>query len=844
MKTGHAFKNLHIRTWVALKLEKLSCAVRDGGTPVDIPGLKLQVRYAARSMLVLLVCVIGGVVLGNQQIGQSVLPGANIPKFVEPLPTFNGKRANGAQPEQLLTVTAQEFQQKILPSSFYATLPYSVTYTDQVSGQIVARINPRKGTYAWGYQIDDGEGEFGPSYPARTIVVQQGVLTSVRFVNNLVPFRDLDGRTLAGPLLQKFLTVDQSFHWANPLNTPHSISGSDPDTGFDLGNPAFFSGPQPMTVHLHGAETSSAFDGGPDTWFTPGETITGPGFVSDTYRYVNTGDPTTLWFHDHVLGETRLNVYAGLVGFYFLRGKIESDVSPPLPNNDQEVELVIQDRQFDTYGQPFFPDGNPAGAGLNGDPGNPSLHAYAIPEFFGDVIVVNGKSWPYLNVEPRRYRFRFLDACNARMLGLRLADDAGNTTGPTVPTIWQIGSDGGLLDNPVAIKSFTPFTLDPANTSSSPFGTPVFSSPRLFFAPAERMDVIIDFSGLAGKTFTVINDANYPFPGGSVPDPALDGLIMQFRVTKPLSSIDTSFNPAVAGGRLRSGSEQIPRLTDGKGGLGKGVKVNNARRLVLIEEEDPDTGAPVKVLINNTHWNGSTPMGMYDWQDGQPIPESLPFNNGTINVTEFPQIGSTEIWEFVNLTPDAHPIHIHLIQFQVISRQVLNVGAVVPDTTPPYHVPPPPFFTTPGYRTEAYEAAWLNSGLPFAQQFGTEYGGGPPLDYLTPNLPMGGNPDVTDYLIGKTLPPDPNEAGWKDTLKMHPGTVTRLLTRWAPQSVPVGAVTPGQNTFTFDPTATLGVQNDGFGFPGGPGYMAHCHILDHEDNEMMRPFIVSKSAGH
>jgi FtsP/CotA-like multicopper oxidase with cupredoxin domain len=844
MKTADVFKRVKVRIWVPLKQEKRSFAVWDGGPPVQ--DLKHQVLYAARSMLVLLVSVTGGVVLGNQQIGQLILPGASIPKFVEPLPTFNAKRADGTKP---LRVTTREFQQKILPSSFYATLPSSVSYTDQVTGVIVARINPRQGTYVWGYQIDNSDDTvsddtLGPSYPARTIVAQQGVLTTVKFVNNLVPFRDLDGRTLAGPLLQKFLTVDQSFHWANPLNSSHSISGTDPDTGFDLGNPAFFSGPQPMTVHLHGGETPSAFDGGPDTWFTPGETIIGPGFVSDTYRFVNTGDPTTLWFHDHVLGETRLNVYAGLIGFYFIRGKIESDVSPPLPNNDQEIELVIQDRQFDIYGQPFFPDGNPAGAGLNGDPGNPTLHAYAIPEFFGDVIEVNGKSWPYLNVEPRRYRFRFLDASNARMLALRLADAAGNTTGPTVPTIWQIGSDGGLLDSAVAINSFTPFSFDPANPASSPFGSPVFTSPRLFFAPAERMDVIIDFSGFAGKTFTVINDANYPFPGGSAPDPALDGLIMQFRVTKPLSSTDTSFNPAVAGARLRLLNDKIPRLTDAKGGLGKGVKVDNARRLVLIEEEDPDNGAPVKVLINNTHWNGSTPMGFYAWQDGQPIPESLPFNNGTINVTEFPQIGSTEIWEFVNLTPDAHPIHIHLIQFQVISRQVFDVGAVVPDNTPPYYAPPPPFFTTPGYRTEAYERAWLNSGLPFAQQFGTEYGGGPPLDYLAPNLPMGGNPDVTPYLIDKALPPDPNEAGWKDTLKMHPGTVTRLLTRWAPQSVPVGAVTAGQNKFTFDPTATLGVQNDGFGFPGGPGYMAHCHILDHEDNEMMRPFIVSKSAGH
>ena len=810
-------------------------------------------------MLLLMASGLGCAALGSEQILQTVLDGATISKFVEPLPTL--RRADGTLPGGL-TVTAEEFQQQILPASFYAALPNSVTYVDLASGLPVARINPQNGTYVWGYDIGDGFSTFGPSSPSRTIVAKQGVITKVKLVNHLVPFEDLDHRRLSGPLLQKFLTVDQSFHWANPLNSPMSIPGSDAHTGLNLGNADFYAGPQPMTLHLHGAETSSAFDGGPDTWFTPGVAIKGPGFVTDTYRYVNTGDPTTLWFHDHVLGETRLNVYAGMLGFYFLRGNLESAVYPPLPSKDQEIELAIQDRQFDTNGQPFFPDGNPPGAGLNGDPGNPTLHAYSIPEFFGDVMVVNGKSWPYMEVEPRRYRFRILDVCNARMLALRLADDAGNTTGPTVPGIWQIGSDGGLLDRPVAINSFVPFSFDPAITvpsapgveasrvrpsvripsfgrkpvMASPYGSPVFDSPRLFLAPSERMDVIIDFSGFAGKTFTVVNDAKYPFPGGNDTNPLLDGLVMQFKVTKPLSSVDKSFNPAVPNAVLRRDDNKIVRLGDDD------VKVNNRRRLVLIEQEDPDTGAPLKVLINNAHWNGEKPMGVFDWQDGTPIPDSVPINGirgVNVNVTELPQIGSTEMWEFINLTPDAHPIHIHLIQFQVMNRQVFNVGATVPDTTPPYM--PPPFFTTPGYRTDAYEAAWFSNR---GSSIGTRYGGGSPLNYLVPHMPMGGNPDVTPYLISRSYRPDPNESGWKDTVKMHPGTVTRLLVRWAPQNIPAEGVRPGQNRFTFDPTAPMGVVNDGFGFPGGPGYMLHCHILDHEDNEMMRPFVVVKTAGH
>ncbi len=821
--------------------EKRSPITDQGGTRAH-PWNGFLRAGLARTPLVLVFLVSGleFTALGNQQIVQTVLDGSTIPKFVEPVPTFYGKRPDGTQRGTVFTLTSLEFQQQILPAAFYATLPKSVTYKDQLTGKIVARINPQRGTYVWGFKIFDGSNTFGPSYPGPTIVAQRGVPISLNLVNQLVPYRDLDGRTLPGPLLQKFLTVDQSFHWANPLKTPMSVPGTDPSTGLDLGNPAFFGGPQPMTVHLHGAETPSAFDGGPDTWFTPGKTLKGPGFVTDDYTLINTMPATTLWYHDHALGETRLNIYSGQVGLYFLRGDPESNVSPPLPTGNQEVELVIQDRQFDSNGQPFFPDGNPPGAGLNGDPGNPTIHPYAIPEFFGDVIVVNGKSWPYLNVEPRRYRFRFLNACNARMLALQLADQSGKTSGPTVPTIWQIGSDGGLLDKPVAISSFVPFTFDPTNLSATPYGSPVFTSPRLFFATAERVDVIVDFSGFQGKTFTLINDANYPFPSGTTPNPNLDGLIMQFRVTKPLSSRDVSFNPAVRGATLRHGDDQIVRIADGKGGLAPGVNVDNTRRLVLIEEEDPDTGAPVTVIINNTRYDGTAPMGRFPWQNGQPIPDSVPFNNGNINITELPQVGSTEIWEFVNLTPDAHPIHIHLIQFQVLNRQVFDVGAVVPDTTPPFHLPPPPFFTTPGYRTDAYEAAWLSEG----DLLGTQYGDGPPFDYLHFGLRMGGNPDVTSYLVNTPLAPDPNEAGWKDTLKMYPGTVTRLMTRWAPQDIPVTGVSAGQNKFIFDPTATLKVKNDGFGFPGGPGYMIHCHILDHEDNDMMRPFMLSTSPGH
>lgn len=749
----------------------------------------------------------------NQQVVQEVLDGSTIPKFVEPLKTFNGKRADG---RKHLEVIAKEFQQKILPKKFYKTLPPLVKYKNVSNGKTIATIDPRKGTYLWGYEISDGKKNYGPSFPAPTIEAQEGIKTKVKYVNNLLPFKDKKGHCLPGPLLQKFLTVDLSLCWANPLNLPMTIPGIDPATGLPLGNPGFYSGPQPMVVHLHGSETPSFSDGGPDQWFTPGRKIKGPSFVSNKYIYPNTQPATALWFHDHVLGETRLNMYAGQAGFYLIRGEPESSVEPHLPSGKQEIELLIADRQFDTNGQLYFPDGNPAGAGLNGDPGNPTIHPYAIPEFFGDVICVNGKSWPYLEVEPRRYRFRVLDGSNARMYALQISDEDGNTSHPTVPIIWQIGSDGGLFDKPVAINSFVPFTWDPTDTTQTPFGSPVFDSPRLFITPSERMDIIIDFSGFKGKTFTLVNDAPAPFPGGGTPLDDNERLVMQFRVTKHLTTCDKSFNPAKHGAILRKGKNEVLRLADGKGGLAPGVTPNKVRSLVLIEQEDPITGAPVTALLNNTHYTGLNPF------TNKPIPEAVPYNNGTVYVTEIPQVGSTEIWEIINLTPDAHPIHIHLIQFQVLNRQVFNVGDVEP-----------PFTISPSYRLNAYEAAWGPGG--------TIYGAGPPLLYLsTPKL--GGNPDVTPYLIGNVIPPDPNEIYWKDVVKMYPGTVTRLVVRWSPQTTPIADVGPGINKFAFDPTALLGVKKDAFGYPGGPGYVWHCHISDHEDNDMMRPFEVSNSA--
>jgi FtsP/CotA-like multicopper oxidase with cupredoxin domain len=681
-------------------------------------------------------------------VPQTALPGKSVPKYVDPLPTF--VRVSGTS----VSVSMEEFQQKVLPASVYTGLP--------------APFNA--GTFVWGYNVNG----LGPSYPARTIEAQRTVPTTVTYTNNLV------GPKGAPPFLQKYLTVDQTLHWADPLKVMCEFL----TTADQIAAGCFFpfAGPVPAVTHLHGAEVPSAFDGGPEQWFTPNG-LRGAGYASlknvkanqAVYRYPNGQEATTLWFHDHALGSTRLNVFSGLAGFYFLRDGRDTGLATnpiKLPSGAQEIELLIQDRQFDTTGQLLFPDGNPSG--LNGPPTNPDVHPFWSPEFFGDVIVVNGKSWPFLNVEPRRYRFRVLNGSNARMYDLGIRDPA-NVAGPG-PTIWQIGTDGGLLDAPA----------------------PISLPNRRFLAPSERADVIVDFSAFAGKTLILDNDAKAPFPSGAPADPQTVGQIMQFRVSKKAVT-DTTCDPATNQCSLRA--TPIVRLPSDR--------VDKTRQLILREIEGP--GGPLEVLLNNTRWTGFKESTLTT------VPTPIPDSTQVIDnfVTELPRVGSTEVWEIINTTADAHPIHVHLIQFQVINRQPFQAGAYLTD----------------------YEAAFP-AGAPNA-------GEGPPFNYSNDNNPtippgsniVGGNIYVNPYLQGSPTPPAANEAGWKDTAVMKPGEVTRIVARWAPQDVPVGDVSAGQNFYSFDPTALLGTK-DFAGNPGGPGYVWHCHILDHEDNEMMRPYAV------
>jgi spore coat protein A len=689
------------------------------------------------------------IVAANAVTPQTWLPGALIPQFVQPLPTLgNGLPVmTGAQ----YTLSMCEFQANVLPPG--APLAAGASGTTWVWGYIVGGTCP------------DKSAPVSNSYIGPVVVARRGVPTGVTYLNQL-------GDTATSNVLAYKDTVDQTIHWADPLNgeanpcseAAMAAPGESPLPPCDV----TFDGPIAAAPHLHGGEIPAMLDGGPDAWFTQSG-LFGHGFYSKggeadaalgkaVYTYPNSQQAAPIWFHDHTLGATRLNVHAGLAGAYVITDPKPWNPNFPanaaLPPVTEIVPIVIQDRVFDVNGQLIFDT-----TGLNPE------HPYWVPEFFGDTIVVNGRAWPYLEVQAKRYRFLFLNGSNARGYLLSL--------GPDGPPLWVIGNDSGYLDKPAKI--------DPAAATEN----------ELRILPGERYEVIIDFRGYAGQNLVMTNTANAPFPGGDPIDPATTGRIMQFRVgAQP--RLDLSFNPARPGARVRL-VDKVERLTrPATGKLMPGVAVQKIRRMTLNEYAGP--GGPLEVLVNNTRYVG---VPRPDFKD-------ITTRWNTTYYTELPYEGETEIWEIVNLTEDAHPIHTHLFSFQILNRQP---------------------FDAEGYDT-AYAAAF-----PGGQYIPAE---GPPLDYscglgvpgpgLLMGCVLGGNPDITGFLVGPPRPAAPAEVGWKDTVVTYPGEVTRIVVRFAPNTL--DSLVPRKKAFyQFSPD-------------GGHGYVWHCHIVDHEDNEMMRPFSV------
>jgi len=589
---------------------------------------------------------------------------------------------------------------------------------------------PLPKTKVWSYGAPQDPASF--NYPAFTIEARHDRPVRVKWINDLK-------NPKTGAFLPHLFAVDQTLHWANPPG-PRDMHGTDQSA---------YTGPVPMVVHVHGMHTAEDSDGYPEAWYLPDATDIPAGYFTEgtryrqfrrefrdrtgkrwrpgtaIFEYPNDQRATTLWYHDHSLGMTRQNVYAGPAGFYLIRGgadDLPKGVLPgPAPRRGDspgkryhEIPIVIQDRSFNEDGSLFYPDNRaffegllPAQLQIPFFPdlalggGVSDVAPLWNPEFFGNTMVVNGRTWPNLNVEPRRYRFRFLNGSNSRFLILKMVtgEPTARPVGAALP-FWQIGTEGGFLPAPLEMTD-------------------------LLVAPAERADVVVDFTGLpAGTEVFLINEGpDEPF-GGGIPgidfdyaDPGTTGQVMRFTVRR-LRGDDPSVRPR----RL-----VLPALTP------LGPETNT--RQVSLNEIVSSTVLVADVGGNLVEDLGGEPFG--------PIEADLGTVSGGLGVprgwdeaiTENPMVGETEVWEIFNFTEDAHPIHLHQVQFQVVDREDNDPGS-------------------PGYGTVRAPEAW--------------------------------------------------EGGFKDTVIAYPGEITRVKTR--------------------------------FDIPGL--FVWHCHILEHEDNEMMRPLFV------
>jgi spore coat protein A len=451
------------------------------------------------------------------------------------------------------------------------------------------------------YAYGTGPGFPNATYPGRTFIVQKDRQVRVRWSNNLTT----DG-TENGPVLaQHLLPVDETLHWAFAL------------PGYDLNS--IRTDGIPVVPHVHGGHTEWQSDGNPEFWFTPGFNLKGPRWVKETYVYDNDQQAGTIWYHDHGLGITRLNVYAGLAGFYIIRDEIDTGLaSNPvgLPAHPYERLLAIQDHMFDEDGQHFYP-------AFPGDPGyddfidpdaNPPSPT-ALAEFFGDFILVNGVPWPKMEVEPRVYRLRLLNGSDSRVYKLWLADNG--------PDLVVIGNDDGLLHQPAPVA-------------------------KLVIAPGERYDVLVDFSAFAGEQLILQNNARGPYPAGDTVDPNTTGQIMAFNVGMTVTDPTNNAIPMV----LRP----TPITPDD---ITMGDPVAATRRLALYEGMD-DRGR-LQPLLGLA---APAPDVMGGVQDG-----ALVWDECKAPITENPMLDDVEIWEVYNTTGDAHPFHVHLVSFQILDRQ-------------------------------------------------------------------------------------------------------------------------------------------------------------------------------
>jgi spore coat protein A len=657
--------------------------------------------------------------LGGLRQAIAQIPGGNLdplsvlkyqgPMLVPPvMPRAGTIKLRGGQNADYYEISMNQIQQQILPP-------------------------PLPPTIVWAYGAEGAAKKRGlllHNAPSLTIEANWKRPVRVKWINNLV---DRDGH-----YLPHLLPVDPTLHWANP---PGGTAGRDTRPTF-TSTPDRYTGPVPMVTHVHGAVgVGDESDGYTEAWYLPaannipagyategtwydffrgkaaakfGETW-GPGYA--TFQYPNPDRASTNWYHDHALGMTRLNVYAGPAGFYLIRGGPDGDAAvldsrfgtpavlpgPAPTENDRfppnkayyEIPVAIQDRSFNVDGSLFYPDTREffdgATAIVPGFIPNTDLSPIWNPEFFGNMMMVNGNTWPFQTVERRRYRFRFLNGCQSRFLILDFSQIPG-------VEVWQIGNEGGFLAAPV--------NLTAANNN------------RLLMALAERADLIVDFTNVPVGHYVLRNvGPDEPYGGGSPgvdfdpADPDTTGQVMQFRVLTALAP-DPTTPPMYL---------QVPAIVPLP-------PATVTRPLALVEEASNVWDGPAEALLGTVAGDPNVAAGLWAkkmWAD---------------TVTENPAIGSTELWEIYNATADAHPMHIHEVAFEVVNRQNIVVDE----------------------------------------------------DAMTVQVDSNSSP----------MPPEPWETGVKDTVVALPGQVTRVKIQFN---------TPGQ-------------------------FVWHCHIVEHEDNEMMRPY--------
>ena len=709
-----------------------------------------------------------------------------------PVPLF-GTTLRGVGPDQI-PVAAPD----ATPAPVTGVTHYTINIM-QFADQILPASTGLGPTTLWGYYPANPLFPGAPKHLGGIIIGQKGSPIQITF-NNQLPSMSI-------------IPVDQTIPGANQAQNR-------------------------AAVHFHGGHVPWISDGGPFDWFTPDGTH-GTSFLNNVlnpnagagqaeYYYPLDQSARFGWYHDHAWGITRTNAYAGVATALLIRDSYEKGlVSKGLPdyieNGGNEIPLVFQDKIFVGYD---IATADPTWTGLVAAGSLWYAHTYetarwelapaktppdpsVIPEFFGDTMLVNGTAYPQVDVQARRYRLRLLNACNARFLNLQLYIADGSPDGITLdsqgrPTnksfqnnaapdgdnmaFLQLGSEGGFLAAATQVSYHQPMTfkagaIDPITGQTNP----TLIKQSLLMAPAERVDLLVDFKSLRPGTQVILyNDAPAPFPGGDDRNDyfpgyncgtGADGIGNPVNcVTQPGFGPNTRvlmrFNIDAATGTKDAALKIQPNtnLTAGNDPLlvppgSTTVPSCATKRFLTLNEYHDDYGRLIQILGDSRAPYGSPYVVTSDFADNPP----------GLNVAATEEIannGDTEVWEIYNTTGDVHPMHFHLVNAQLINRQLFDMSVF------------------PG----------------------------------------------TINFTGPAIAPDKNETGWKETVRMYPGTVTRVIMKF---NVATITDNKGRPVWAFNNNGHI-INGNAPASPrtGGSEYVWHCHILEHEEHDMMHALVV------